>query len=73
MHVSTILTLAVSILAAGTTAITGDEGVVEFQKLATATTAYNNQLSMVNEGNGLYEGYVSGICAFLRRFYENLN
>lgn len=70
MRVSTILTLAASIFAAGTTAITGDEGVAEFQKLATATTEYNNQLSMINDETGFSEGYVSGnfehfILAFL--------
>ncbi|KFY89856.1 hypothetical protein V500_05420 [Pseudogymnoascus sp. VKM F-4518 (FW-2643)] len=61
MRVSTILTLAVSIFAAGTTAITGDEGVAEFQKLATATTEYSKQLSMINEETGLSEGYRASI------------
>ncbi|OBT75295.1 hypothetical protein VF21_05625 [Pseudogymnoascus sp. 05NY08] len=67
MHISTILTLAVSIFAAGTTAITGDEGVAEFQKLATATRAYNDQLSMVNFKNGLSEGSRVPIELFLLR------
>ncbi|KFY68306.1 hypothetical protein V498_10672 [Pseudogymnoascus sp. VKM F-4517 (FW-2822)] len=61
MRVSTILTLAASIFAAGTTAITGDEGVAEFQKLATATTEYNNQLSMINDETGFSEGYRASI------------
>ncbi|OBT42003.1 hypothetical protein VE00_06651 [Pseudogymnoascus sp. WSF 3629] len=61
MRTSTILTLAVSIFTAVTTAITGDEGVVEFQKLASATTEYNNQLSMVNDETGLSGGYRASI------------
>ncbi|KFZ08833.1 hypothetical protein V501_05818 [Pseudogymnoascus sp. VKM F-4519 (FW-2642)] len=61
MRTSTILTLAVSIFAAVSSAITGDEGVTEFQKLATATTEYNNQLSMVNDETGLSEGYRASI------------
>jgi hypothetical protein len=73
MRTSTILTLAVSIFTAVTTAITDDEGVVEFQKLASATTEYNNQLSMVNDETGLSGGYVSEICVFYPGFYDNLN
>ncbi|KFY10538.1 hypothetical protein V491_07597, partial [Pseudogymnoascus sp. VKM F-3775] len=61
MRVSTVFSLAVSIFAARTVAITGDEGVAEMQKLATATTEYNNQLSMVNDETGLSEGYRASI------------
>lgn len=73
MRVSTVLSLAVSIFAARTVAITGDEGVAEMQKLATATTEYNNQLSMVNDETGLSEGYVSETCTFYPNLYDDLN
>lgn len=73
MRLSTVFTLTASIFAAGTTAITGAEGVAEFQKLQTATTEYNNQLSRVNEETGLLDGYVGGIHAFYSSFHGSLN
>lgn len=64
MRISAILAITTSVFSWGTTAISGAEGVAEFQKLQQATTEYNDQLARLNQAAGLSDGHVSDIPAF---------